>query len=314
MQIAIIGLGGVGGYFGYKLAHTYSNQEDTVISFVSRNPTYDIVCQKGLLLISPENERETSVHPHIVLEHVQELNSVDLVLICVKEYDLENVCRGLKPIVQSNTVILPLMNGVDIYERIRTIIHDGIVLPSCVYVASHIKERGIIVHQGKPGTIHVGKDPQSSFLPDDIIVLFNRAEISIQYQENVLKAIWEKFIFIASFGLVSGRYNKTIGQILESPELKQKASFVMEEIRSIADHKGFKLHPNFIDLTFKKAAVFPYHTPTSLQLDIQSKKPKNELALFAGPILKYGKEWGLAVKATEEIYLEINQIYPNDIK
>ncbi len=96
---------------GFKLAQASKYQEETTISFVARNPTYHIVRQNGLLLISPENERKTSVHPEILLEHVKELNSADFVLICVKEYDLENVCLQLKPLVQDNTVILPLMNG-----------------------------------------------------------------------------------------------------------------------------------------------------------------------------------------------------------
>lgn len=297
----------MGGYFGFKLAQYYKNQEDIRITFVARNPTYQIVNQKGLILISPENKIGNSAHPDILLEHVKDLRSTDLVLICVKEYDLENVCLQLKPIIQENTVILPLMNGVDIYDRIRTILQNGIVLPSCVYVASHIKEKGVIVHQGKPGTIHVGKDPKSSYLPDEIIALFNRAGISMEYHENILKAIWEKFIFIASFGLVSGRYNMTIGQILESPELKQMANHIMEEIRSIAGHKAIPLQPDIIVLTFRKAALFPYDTPTSLQLDIQSKKPKNELKLFAGPIIQYGGELGVNVNATEEIFREIIQ-------
>jgi 2-dehydropantoate 2-reductase len=298
MQIAIIGLGGVGGYFGFKLAQAFKHQEDITFTFVARNPTYQIVRQNGLSLISPENLGETSVKPDILLEHVKDIKSADLVLICVKEYDLENICRGLKPIVKDNTVILPLMNGVDIYERIRTVIGDGIVLPSCVYIASHIKEKGVILHQGKP---------QSPFLPDAVIPLFIQAGISIEYQENVYPAIWEKFIFIASFGLVSGRYNKSIGEILESTELKQKAKSIMEEIRNIAIGKLIRIHPNIIDLTFKKAENFPYNTPTSLQLDLQSKKSNTELKLFTAPILRFGKELNLPVHSTKEVYSEIMQ-------
>lgn len=307
MQITIIGLGGVGGYFGFKLAHTFKNQTDITITFVARNSTYQIIRQEGLSLISPEFTGTNTVQPDLLLEQVNDIKSADLLVICVKEYDLENICRGLKPIVQDNTVILPLMNGVDIYERIRKVLGKGIILPSCVYIASHLEKKGLIVHKGKPGLIIMGKDPRSAFSPEAIITLFTQAGISVDYLENVYTAIWEKFIFIASFGLVSGRHNKSIGQILESPQLRQKAQSIMEEIRNIAQARGIGIHPNIIAMAFKKAEDFPFLTPTSLQLDLQSGKPDTELELFAAPVLLYGKELGLPVDATHEIYSEIIQ-------
>jgi 2-dehydropantoate 2-reductase len=307
-EIAIIGLGGVGGYFGFKLAQTYENHSQVKITFIARNPTYEMVRKNGLTILSPEYPINNTSRPERLLENVKGIAKADIVVICVKEYDLESVCIQLRPIIKKNTFLLPLMNGVDIYERIRKIIWDGIVFPACVYVASHIKEKGTIEHQGKPGLIVMGKDPKfSDFVPAEVITIFERAGIQIEYSEDSFPDIWEKFVFIASFGMVSARYNKSIGQIIEDPVLHGKALSIMMEIVTIAESKGIVLPQNITELTFQKADLFPYHTPTSLQIDIQSKKPQNELELFAGAIIKYGEELGIPVLATKKIYEEIKK-------
>lgn len=304
-EFAIIGLGGVGGYFGFKLAQKYATDDAANITFIAREKTYDIVRENGLTLLSAANE-DPVARPHQILKGVAELGHIDVFVICVKEYDLENICNQLKDKIKSDTIILPLMNGVDIYERIRKIITNGIVLPSCVYVASHIKEKGVVEHKGNPGKIILGKDPEhQEFDPQGIVDLFKNASIDIDYKEDSFPAIWSKYFFIASFGLVSARYNKSIGQVNEEEELHQRALKVMQEIQAIALSKEIDLPENIIEQTFQKAASFPFQTPTSLQLDVQSGKENTELELFAGAIIAYGKALDIPVPETTEIYNEI---------
>lgn len=303
--MAVIGLGGVGGYFGFKLAQQYSNLEEFNISFVARGETFEIVKKKGLTLLSPEHEHPIA-HPAEIYQQLAELPATDVFLICVKEYDLENICLELKSKIKANTVILPLMNGVDIYERIRKVIDQGIVLPSCVYVASHIKEKGIVEHKGNPGKIILGNDPKHpDYNAQKLVDLMQSAGIDIQYKTDAFPDIWTKFFFIASFGLVSARYNQSIGQINEVPELRQRATLIMEEIKAIATKKNIAIPAEIIENTFIKAATFPYTTPTSLQLDVQAKKKQTELELFAGAIMDYGKALELPVPESTRIYEEI---------
>jgi 2-dehydropantoate 2-reductase len=306
-KIAIIGLGGVGGYFGFKLAQAYKDDNEVEITFVARSITYEIVKQRGLTLISPEHP-ETYLKPKVLLQSVSELSDTDLIMICVKEYDLESVCQHLKEKVNENAVLLPLMNGVNIYDRIRAVLPSAVILPACVYVASHIKEKGTVEHNGRPGKIIFGNDPKHpNYVPDSTIEILQRAAIQVQYLENPFPAIWTKFIFIASFGLISARYNKSIGQVEEDPELHRMAQEVMQEIVAIAKSKGILLPENIIETTFQKASSFPYQTPTSLQLDVQSNKKSNELELFAGAILRYGEEMKLPTPMTEKIDMEIRK-------
>ena len=308
IEIAVVGLGGVGGYFGFKLAHAFSRGNEAKVTFVARQATYATVKERGLVLLSPEHEDQVT-KPHLLLPSVGELATVDLVLICVKEYDLEKVCQQLKEKVTETTVILPLMNGVDIYDRIRKVITKGIVLPACVYVASHIKEKGVVEHKGKPGLMVFGKDPAfPQYSPEDVIGIIRKAGIQYQYQEDAFPDIWVKFLLIASFGLVTARYNLPIGKVNEEEELKERAWSIMREVVTIAGLKGVFLPNDVIDRTFQKASSFPYHTPTSLQLDIHSGKPGNELELFAGAILRYGEEVGVPTPETRKIYEEIKKL------
>lgn len=304
-KVTVVGLGGVGGYFGFKLAQRYANPEELQLSFVARGETYETVKKSGLTLLSPEHENPIA-HPAAIYQQLGDMPTPDVLLICVKEYDLEKICLELKDKVNADTVILPLMNGVDIYERIRKVIPNGIVLPACVYVASHIKEKGIVEHKGNAGKIIFGNDPQNpAYDAQELADIMISAHIDIQFKPDAFPDIWTKFFFIASFGLVSARYNQPIGRILEVPELRQSASAIMEEIKAIATRKNINIPPEILANTFQKAATFPYATPTSLQLDVQANKEHTELELFAGAIMDYGKTLDLPVLESTRIYDEI---------
>jgi len=304
-NIVIIGLGGVGGYFGFKICQSNETNKEREISFIARGKTYKIVKEKGLTLLSSEHKKSTT-NPDAIYQNISEIQNPDLVLICVKEYDLENVCNQLSNVITKDTILLPMMNGADIYDRIRKVIPNNTILPSCVYVASHIKEKGIIEHKGKAGKLIFGKDPQhTSENIEWIVDLIERSKINFEYKENSLVDIWTKFIFIASFGLVTAKHNSSIGTVCSMELQKEEATKIMDEIKSIADKKGIDLQDNIILKTFEKAATFPPKTPTSLQLDINSGKENNELELFAGAIIKYGKEMNINTAFTESIYQEI---------
>lgn len=304
-HIVVVGLGGVGGYFGFKINQINEGAGKYTVSFVARGETYDKVKENGLVLRSPEHQND-STHPDAIEQNISDVKNPDLVLICVKEYDLENVCRQLKEVITENTVLLPMMNGADIYDRIRTIIPDHVILPACIYVASHIKEKGVVEHKGKAGKMIVGRDPEH-FSSDVAWVtdLLKESKIDFDFKDNSLTDIWTKFIFIASFGLVTAKHNSSIGTVCTDEEQKHEATEIMKEIKQIADQKQISLSEHIIEKTFEKASAFPFETPTSLQLDIHSGKKENELELFAGAVLKYGIEVKIGTPFTQKIYNEI---------
>ncbi|HEX8659863.1 MAG TPA: 2-dehydropantoate 2-reductase [Hymenobacter sp.] len=306
-EIAVVGLGGVGGYFGFKLAQHYAGTP-VAVTYVARGATHDVVKERGLTLLSPEHPIST-VRPARLVEEVAQLSEAGVILLCVKEYDLEAVCQALKPVMRPEVVVLPLMNGVDIYERIRRVLPTGIVLPACVYVASHLQQKGVVEHKGNSGRIILGNDPEHpQFAPERIVDLLAAAGIQVAYQADAFPANWTKFMFIASFGLVSARYNQPIGQIAADPHLHERARRIMQEIVAIAHRKGYGLPADIIEQTFQKARTFPFHTPTSLQLDVHSGRPRTELALFAGAIVAYGNTLGIPTEETSRIQAEILEV------
>ena len=304
-HLVVVGLGGVGGYFGFKINQTNETSGKYTVSFVARGETYEKVKDNGLTLLSPEHANPLT-HPDIIVQNISEIENPDLVLICVKEYDLENVCKQLLSVINKDTILLPMMNGADIYDRIRTVIPDHTILPTCIYVASHIKERGIVEHKGKAGKMIVGIDSEHFSTPVEWVTdLLKESKIDFDFKDNSLTDIWTKFIFIASFGLVTAKHNSSIGTVCTDEQQKKEATEIMKEIQQIAAKKEIHLQEDIIDKTFEKASTFPFETPTSLQLDIHSGKKDNELELFAGAILKYGAETGVETSFTQKIYTEI---------
>lgn len=304
-HIVVVGLGGVGGYFGFKINQNNETTEKYTISFVARGETYEKVKENGLTLLSPEHSN-SQTHPDDIVQNISEIKNPDLVLICVKEYDLENVCTQLLAVINKDTVLLPMMNGADIYDRIRKIIPKHTILPTCIYVASHIKERGVVEHKGKAGKMIVGRDPEHfSASVEWITELLSESKVDFDFKDNSLSDIWTKFIFIASFGLVTAKHNSSIGTVCTDKQQKKEATEIMKEIKQIADKKEIYLQEDIISATFDKASTFPFETPTSLQLDIHSGKKDNELELFAGAVLKYGSETDVEIPFTHKIYTEI---------
>lgn len=304
-HIVVLGQGGVGGYFGFKINQANETSKKYKVSFVARGETYQRIQENGLVLLSLEHPIDHT-YPDAVEQNIRNLKDLDLVLICVKEYDLENICRELKEIISNDTVLLPLMNGADIYERIRKIIPGNIILPTCLYVASHIKEKGIVEHKGKAGKMTVGRDPEHFSADVEWIAdVLKESKIDFDFKDNSIIDIWTKYIFIASFGLVTAKHNSSIGTVCTDETQKTEALEIMKEIKLIADSKRIALDKEIIEKTFERAATFPFETPTSLQLDINSRKENNELELLGGAILRFGKELAINTPFTYKIYNEI---------
>lgn len=304
-HIVIIGLGGVGGYFGFKISQRNEADGQYQISFIARGKTYEKIKRDGLILLSPEHPNSVT-RPDAVYQNISEIVNPNLIFICVKEYDLANVCHQLTKVITRDTVLLPVMNGADIYDRIRKIIPENIILRSCVYVASHIKEKGVVEHKGRAGKLIFGRDPEH--VSTDLTWVINLMEhsgIEFECKDNAQMDIWTKFIFIASFGLVTAKHNSSVGTVCNDELQKNEAAGIMEEIKLIANEKNIHLPANIIDKTFKQASTFPPETHTSLQIDVNSDKEDSELELFAGSIIGYSTKLNIETPCTQKIYWEI---------
>jgi len=308
-NICVFGVGGVGGYFGGLLAHALTGEAGLgrKIFFVARGGHLKAIRESGLVL-NTTARGTMAVKPAAATDRVEELPSPDLCLFCVKEYDLKDATARLAAIVTEETVILPLLNGVDIYERMKPHLSRGIVLPACVYVGTHIEKPGMVTQNGGDGVILSGRNPDfPEFNPARLISLFSEAGIRFVWNDDPYPAIWEKYIFIAGFGLVTAFSGKAIGEVAADVQLSRMVREIMEEIKLIADDRRILLPGDVVETSMAKAGNFPYETRTSYQRDMEAKGGRNEGDLFGGTILRMGEELGIPTPATERVYEAIRR-------
>jgi 2-dehydropantoate 2-reductase len=304
--ICIYGTGGIGGYFGAKIAHTCNHDQTLAYDcfFVARGDHLQAIRQKGITLIS-EEKTITGV-PAAATDHMDDLPDPDLIFVCVKSYDLDGAVKTMVPQIHENTIILPLLNGADIYERIRKNVATGVILPACVYVGTHIQEPGVIFQSGGDGKILFGADPQyERFDPEPVTDFLDAMQINYQWRTDPYPEIWSKYLFIAAFALATVFFNKTIGEVAADPKATQTTREIMEEIQAVATAKGVELPEQIITKQLAMAAQFPYDTKTSYQRDVASKGRVNEGDLYGGTILRQGAELGIPTPVTRWVYSAI---------
>lgn len=303
MNIGAIGIGGVGGYFGGKLTQIPQFGATMSIYFVARNKHLEAIQANGLLLDADDGK--FVCRPTKATDDIAQLPLLDFCLICVKGYDLENVLLQVKSKIGPKTVMLPLLNGVDIYERVRKVIKTGYLHPACVYVGTHIEKPGVVKQSGAVHKIILGKDPQSTKVDASILQILDAAKIDYEWQLDPSREIWSKYFFIASFGLVTTNFNLSIGEVLQSEKHRAITVGIIKEIVTIAEKKGIGLPITVVEDTLAKAAKFPFETKTSFQRDFEQKDRPDERDLFGGTILRMGKELDIPTPVSKEIHESI---------
>jgi len=308
-SICIFGVGGVGGFFGGKIAYQINKtrEKNQEVFFVARGSHLEKIKSDGLVLNTSEKGRMVC-NPTLATSKIGDIPGSDLYLICVKSYDLHDTIKSISKRIGENTIIMPLLNGCDIYERIRKNLSNGIVLPACAYVGTHIERPGVVSQRGGEGVILAGRDPAfPDFDPQVMKDFFHQMDIKFRWSDDSFPAIWEKYIFIAAFGLVSVYSGKTMGEVISDHELKELLGKIMMEIVSIAQKKGVKLSEGIVADSIKKAEDFPYETKTSYQRDVESKGELNEGDLFGGTIIRTARALGIETPVTDSIYSQIQQ-------
>ena len=151
MKIAVMGVGGVGGYYGTLLARHYAESRDIEVIFIARGRHLEAIRTNGLKMLSQEGE--FTVRPALVTDNPVEFGPVDILLLCTKGYDLEDSARLVSPCVDANSVVISLLNGVNNPERLRAVLHKGKILNGCVYLSTHILRPGVIQQIGGSGKL-----------------------------------------------------------------------------------------------------------------------------------------------------------------
>jgi 2-dehydropantoate 2-reductase len=305
LQLFVFGVGGVGGYFGGRLAWWLASQADPAwqVHFVARGAHLAAIRRSGLVLNTPEARLVCA--PASAAADMQDLPAPDVVLVCVKSYDLDEAMPQVAGRCRPGTVVIPLLNGVDIHARIRAHLPQARVLPACVFVGTHLDGPGEVTQRGGDGVIVVGSDPDHpGFVPADFLALLGDARVQYRWCDDARPAVWEKFVFIAAFGLVTAASRKSLGEVLGDEQLLADARWIMDEVVALAEREGVTLDPEVVSQAMVRASGFPFETRTSFQRDVEAGGP-NEGDLFGGTILRLGKQLGVPTPTTGRVYAQV---------
>lgn len=292
-RIAILGIGGVGGYVGGHLAKKYARTNEFEVVFFARGEHGNKIKENGLQIYL-DNQLEV-VYPDIVTDDLENVPSIDYLICATKSYDLIESVTRLKNAISDKTVILPLLNGVDSYEKLKTLFPSSKVLNGCIFIVSKIKEPGAIEIAGLNHYVCVGSKELSPIHVVDLVELFGKAGINVRLSEDIDRAVWEKYIFISSLATLSTLKNKTIGQILEDDGLKNTLIELMKEVKSVATAKGITITESYLEQNISAMEKMPYATTSSMHRDQLAGKPI-EIDSLTKYVIKLGNQLNVETK------------------
>jgi 2-dehydropantoate 2-reductase len=294
MNIVVIGAGGVGGYYGGKLAQAGFN-----VTFVVRGKTLEAIKTNGLQVKSINGD--FVVHPKVT-NTISEIKKPDVIILGVKSWQVDEIAVQLKPIITKHTMVLPLQNGADNADRLRSILPKENVLAGLCKIVSKIESPGIINHFVFEPEIVFGE--YNNTRSERVISLkevFDKAGFSNKISENIHLDIWKKFLFITTISGIGAITQSVFGVIREDKDLRQIVYQTANEIVTVANAKGIALTNDDVEMTLKVIDNLDYNTTASMQRDIMEGRP-SELENFNGYIVKTGKKSHITTPTNAFIY------------
>ena len=298
-KIVIVGLGGVGGYYGGLLAKRFADDPSVKIYFVARGEHLKKVQQNGLSVIT---ETGTFVaKPTLATDHVSEIGIADYVILTTKSYDLEATVHQIKPCVGENTVILPLLNGADISARIRAVLPGIEVWNGCAYIVSRLNEPGVVESSGNLHRLNFGYENQTNARLLYFEKLLKDAGIDATFYINIKSVIWKKFFFISSTASLTSYFDVSFGALLTDEDRKTTLVSLLEELLLVANSEGAEMNRNIIDKTIHQLENLPFDTTSSMHSDFRAGR-NTELQTLTGIVIELGKKHGIPTPTYEMVF------------
>ena len=270
MRVAVVGLGGVGGY----IAANFARAGIDVVGF-ARGAHLEAIREHGLEII----EDESCWRVKIDTRGEEELDgyfegAFDVVLFCVKSYDLEDSYEHIRSHIDEKTILISFSNGVNNGDVLRGLTQSR-VLDGCVYILSHIESAGAIRKKGKVFSAVFGGESEATTA---LASLFEKAELRYKMPEDIQSALWKKYLFISAFATLTSYYDKSIAYICEHHY--KEAKELLEEISTFAKSKGIDIADE-VQKALLAASKLPSDAMTSMHLDFQKGK-RVELESLSG--------------------------------
>ena len=304
MRIAVFGTGAVGGYFGAQLAR--AGEE---VIFIARKEHLQAIRAHGLRVETSKGE--IVIHPAQASDDPMQVGVVDAVILGVKAWQVTEAARAMKPMIGPETFVVPLQNGVEAPSQLEAILGAKHVLGGLCGTISWIIGPGHIRSIGEVHFIKFGElDNRPSERTEQLRKVFERAGVKVEVPSDIHMALWEKFLFVVSFGGVGAVTRAPIGVIRTLPETRHLLEQCMREIFEVARARQIALSEGIVEKTMIFLDSLAASGTTSLQRDIADGKP-SELDAWNGAVVRLGQEVGVPTPLHTFIY---NSLLPLELQ
>jgi 2-dehydropantoate 2-reductase len=294
MKIAIIGAGGVGGYFGGKLSNAGFD-----VTFLARGEHLKAMKEKGLFVKSILGDFH--VENVTATDQIQEMEPADLVIFATKAWQIKEIAPGLQSIVHKTTSILPLQNGVLAADELKEYFEPAQILGGLCRIISKIDAPGVINHFGvTPGIVFGELDKSTTERIHTIKSALDSAGIHSKISGDIEADLWKKFISICVSGLLAIT-KTTYGELRKLNETRRIMIDLLNEIFRLSQAIGINIESDFIDHTISYIDAFPYDSSSSLARDVWAGKP-SEIEYQNGTVVKLAEKFGVDIPVNKFVY------------
>jgi 2-dehydropantoate 2-reductase len=298
MKIAIMGTGGVGGYYGGLLA-----QQRNDVTFIARGVHLAAIQENGLQIKSIHGDFR--VKPAQATDNPAQIGPVDLVVFCTKTYSIDETAQQIKPLIGPETTVLPLENGIDAADRIGAVVGMEHMLGGATWISSAVEAPGVIKQVSQFRRVVIGElDGQVTSRAQLVHQAFEETGITAELSENVLKILWTKFVFISAASSLGSLTRLSIGEYRSVPETRAMMVSLMKEVEAVGRAEGVKLDKDVIQ---KSLDFIDNAAPTiraSMQLDVEAGR-RSELEAMIGVVGRKGRELGVLTSVTDMVYASL---------
>ena len=286
MKIAVMGSGGVGGYFGARLAAAGSD-----VTFIARGAHLAAIESRGLQIRSPLGD--VHIHPAAACDDPSGVGPVDIVLFATKLYDRQIAGELCKPFIGTDTAVISLLNGVDSEDQLGRILGPQHVVGGVARISAEIAEPGVIRHHSNFASIEFGEfDGRRSDRLQAFLGAAEEARIDAQLCDDINAAIWRKFIMLASFSAITTLTRLAAGPIRDNPESWKLMQAAADETGAVARARGVRLAENAVDNIVGVIRMLPRTMKSSMLMDLE-RGNRLELEWLSGEVCRAGSKTGV---------------------
>ncbi len=300
-RIAVVGIGGVGGFIAALLAAVCPH-----VTVCARGERGKSILEKGLILHS-DLRGEVNSRPESVVTSTRNLPPQDIIFVCVKNYSLKETCHELNEsgAVGPGTAVVPVMNGVDPADTCRSFLKGGTVIHSLFYIVAFANPDFSITPQGEPLMVKIGlKNPTADdkALLSGICALLNDATVNCEIGADIESEIWQKYLLNCAYNVVTAYYECPLGPIRDSPEKCAVMESAVREACAVAEALKIWLPANYGQSLIDR---FKYQlrpdSSSSLERDFAARRP-TELETFSGYLVRKAQSLGIPAPVSAMMY------------